>query len=349
VSFPGHLSGSSKIASGLSVEEATAFTQGAFGIAGAAKLLKSERDQNFLIESDAERFVLKITNPDEDRSVTNFQTSALLHVAAADPSLPIPRLLSDHEGRREHILTPVSGPARVARLLTFLPGIMATMVSPSTALRSSIGSILARFDRALDGFSHPAEDHELSWDIMHTGKLRPLLAEIEDVKRRDRVLGVLDHFDKVTVPALAPLRRQVIHNDLSLFNVLIDKDMPARIAGVLDFGDMVRAPLINDLAVAASYHFSHDGDPLSPIIDLVRAYHGTLPLDPAESDLLYDLIATRHAVTVLITESRAKHHPENRDYILKNHPAAVLGLKRLQEISREEAQAGFRRELNMEH
>ena len=112
---------------------------------------------------------------------------------------------------------------------------------------------------------------------------------------------------------------------------------------------MVRAPLINELAVAASYHFSAVGEPLSPVIDLIRAYHEILPLYPAETDLLHDLIATRQAMTILITESRAKRHPENRDYILKNHPAAVLGLKRLEEIQREEAQRLLRRALGMEH
>jgi hydroxylysine kinase len=349
VSFPGQLSGSPAVAAGLSIPEAIAFMRSAFGIAGRAQVLKSERDQNFLIESDAGRFVLKITNPAEDRSVTNFQTAALLHVAATDPGLPVPRLVPDRKGYREHIFSPDGGAPRIARLLSFLPGVMATMAPPTAALRASIGKALARFDRALTGFAHPAQEHELSWDIMHMAKLRPLLPEIQDDQLRARVHGILDQFETNVFPALARLRRQVIHNDLSLFNVLVDREAPSHVTGVLDFGDMVRAPLINELAVAASYHFSSEGDPLSPIIDLIRAYHETLPLRPAETDLLGDLIATRQAMTVLITESRAKLHPENRDYILKNHPAAVLGLKRLQEIAREDAQIIFRRALNMEH
>jgi Ser/Thr protein kinase RdoA (MazF antagonist) len=333
----------------LSVEDAVALAHSAFGIYGNAHPLKSERDQNFLLSGEGGRFLLKITNPAEDRSVTNFQTAALLHVATVDPDLPVPRLLPDRQSRHEHVFTPAGGQPRVARLLSFLPGVIATLVPASAALRQSIGGMLARFDRALAGFSHPAQDHELSWDIMHTGRLRPLLAEIEDRDRRARVESVLDYFEMRAAPALAGMRWQVIHNDLSLFNVLVDKDAPSHVAGVLDFGDMVRAPLINDLAVASSYHFRAQGDPLAPIIDLVGAYHAGQPLQVGECDLLYDLIATRLSVTVLITESRAKRHPENRDYILKNHPAAILGLRRLQEITREDAQHRFRRALKMEH
>ncbi len=42
------------------------------------------------------------------------------------------------------------------------------------------------------------------------------------------------------MPQLAGLRHQVIHNDLNLHNVLVDPKDGARVAGVIDFGDMVR-------------------------------------------------------------------------------------------------------------
>jgi len=60
--------------------------------------LDSERDQNFRLRSLSGReYVLKIANPDEDRAVTNLQTEALLHLAAADPDLPVPAHLSGAE------------------------------------------------------------------------------------------------------------------------------------------------------------------------------------------------------------------------------------------------------------
>ena len=57
----------------------------------------------------------------------------------------------------------------------------------------------------------------------------------------------------------------------------------------------------------------------------------------------YDLIATRLAMNLVIAEWRAARHPENRAYILKNHPAAVAGLVQLSGIARAQAQARVRR------
>ena len=55
-----------------------------FAVAGRASALTSERDQNFrLTTPDGCDYVLKIANPREDRAVTNLQTAALLHLAAA--------------------------------------------------------------------------------------------------------------------------------------------------------------------------------------------------------------------------------------------------------------------------
>jgi hydroxylysine kinase len=44
----------------------------------------------------------------------------------------------------------------------------------------------------------------------------------------------------------------------------------------------------------------------------------------------------------VITESRAKRYPDNRDYILRNNQAARQGLKRLEKIGRDEGRAYLR-------
>src|SRR5882672_3352106 len=72
-----------------------------YGLIAAVHRLDSERDQNFRLRSLSGReYVLKIANPAEDRAVTNLQTEALLHLAAADPSLPVPRIFPARNGMR---------------------------------------------------------------------------------------------------------------------------------------------------------------------------------------------------------------------------------------------------------
>lgn len=335
-------------ASVISGEQASYLAAHLFGVHGAASPLKGERDQNFLITGEHERFVLKITNPAEDRSVTDFHTQALLHVIKSDPTLSVPHILPTVEGATEAVLTDDDGNARVVRLISFLPGVMAATVASDKDVRSGIGRVLARFDLALDGFSHPAASYELSWDITQAAQLRHLLPEVEKLENRQHAEAALDAYDRFVEPALPSLRKQIIHNDLNPYNVFVSETLPRRILGVIDFGDMIQAPLINDLAIASSYHVNGKDDALQPVCEIVEAYNEVLPLEAQECGLLYDLIATRLAMTVLITEWRARRFPENKTYILKNHPAAVQGLARLADIPRADAQARFRRLCGLE-
>jgi hypothetical protein len=82
-----------RAASAISEMRAERLAAEHYGLEVAAHRLDSECDQNFrLTTPDGRDYVLKIANPAEDRAVTNLQTGALLHLAAADPSLPIPRI-----------------------------------------------------------------------------------------------------------------------------------------------------------------------------------------------------------------------------------------------------------------
>ena len=63
------------------IEEAAEIAKRHFGIQGSAKLLASERDQNFKIAcADGKAFVLKIANGQESREMLEAQNGALLHL-----------------------------------------------------------------------------------------------------------------------------------------------------------------------------------------------------------------------------------------------------------------------------
>jgi hydroxylysine kinase len=173
--------------------------------------------------------------------------------------------------------------------------------------------------------------------------VRGLLDHIPDPQQRGLARRFLDSFERHAQPVLNQLRAQVIHNDLNPHNVLVCAQNPDRIAGIIDFGDMVQAPLVNDLAVAAAYHPTQAGHALAAMADLVAGYDAEQPLEDEELALLYDLIAARMVVSVAISGWRAARHPENRDYILRNNRLAWIGLQSLASISRAQAQDFFRR------
>jgi Ser/Thr protein kinase RdoA (MazF antagonist) len=181
------------------------------------------------------------------------------------------------------------------------------------------------------------------WDLKHASSIRNLLIHIPDAAQRELAERILDNFETYVLPILPRLRAQVIHNDLNPNNVLVSGDDPNRIAGIIDFGDMVHAPLVNNLAVAAAYQPTSLDHPLAGAADLVTAYNAVLPLEPGEIDILFDLIATRMVLTVGISGWRATLYPENRDYILRNNSRAWAGLQRFALLSRAEAQAYLHR------
>jgi Ser/Thr protein kinase RdoA (MazF antagonist) len=322
----------------FSVAEAEALAWDYFGLRGTASPLTSERDANFRIRNDAGSHVLKIANPAEAPEVTNLQTMALLHIEHVDPTLPVQRVRPSIHGRHEEILRDTAGRPMVLRLFSYLEGEPLSMVARSAGQRRGIGSALARLGNALRDLKHPAADHELVWDIKHASRLRQYLPYIEGDDRRALVERVIIAFDTHVQPLMPSLRWQFVHSDLNPSNVLVRKDRPDEVAGILDFGDMVYTPLINDLAVASSYQLGQQGNPLADAGDFIRAYHETNPLTATELELLYDLIAARMATTACITSWRAARYPENRDYILRNAPRAWAGLKAFADMPRQAAQ-----------
>lgn len=319
-----------------------------FGWTAEVRSLTSERDRNFhLTAPDGHEFVLKIANAAEHPDVTNLQTAVLQHIAARDPGLPVSRVCLSVDGQPEVRIILPPGSRHIVRLLTYLPGKPLHLAATSPAQRRALGRCLARIGLALRDFRHPASSHELLWDVKHAAKLRPLLVHIADDTRRHLASAALDVFEGEVMTRLPEFRTQVVHNDFNPHNVLVDAVDTDRVAGVLDFGDVVETALINDVAVAASYQFEGD-DPLGRAADLVAAYHAVSPLTPVEVDCLFDLITVRQVMSVAITEWRASLYPENRTYILRNQPRAAGALGYLSAIGRDRGRAVLRRACGME-
>ena len=328
--------------------EAGALVSRVFGLSARAHGLTSERDRNFHIVSENGReFVLRVTNAAEDPAVSNLQTMALRHIKAAAPDLPIPVVQPSVKGAFETVARIAAGSEHVVRLLTFLPGEPLYRTASSRQQIENLGRCVARIGLALQDFGHPAASHDLLWDLKGALRLRPYLVHIGDNRRRALAEEVLAQFETIILPRLPGIRSQVVHNDFNPHNVLVDPKQPSRITGVLDFGDMVETPLINDVAVAASYQVEGD-DPLGRIAIFVAAYHATSPLWREEVEVLFDLIRLRQVMTATITEWRASLYPENRAYILRNQPRAVAALETLSRIGRMAGTARLRQACEME-
>ena len=175
-----------------------------------------------------------------------------------------------------------------------------------------------------------------------------MIDALSDKALRAQLLAELDHFDTEVQPALAGFRQQIIHNDLNLHNLLVGANGSGRVSGVLDFGDMVKTPLVIDLAVAAAYMTHQPEGALRCVTDIVAAYHAVTPLLPNEIVLLRDLIVARLMTTIAITEWRSARYPQNAAYILRNNTPARLGLERFATLPREDVTTALLRACKME-
>jgi len=306
---------------------------------GAVEPLGGERDRNFKVTDRQGRvFVLKVLHFAEDPAVSDFHLQALLHVARRDPSAPVPRAMAALDGSGHEHLWRVDGqPDRRVHLLSYLPGAPLNTVGRSDAQRSSVGRTLAQLGAALSGYRHPAQHTRLLWDVQHVLDVRPMLVSIEETEARRLAEIALDRFENRVRPQLPGLRHQVIHNDFNPYNLLVDPAAIDRVTGVIDFGDMVSASLVQDVATAAAYFVSPDGHAMRGPAALVRGFQSITPLTETEIGLLPDLMAARLALAVAVSSFRAAAHPDNAPYILKNRPIAVSGLARLAALAEGEA------------
>ena len=310
-----------------------------FGLCGTLERLTGERDTNFrLLSADGRRFVVKLSHPAEPAAAVTAQTRALAHVAHRDPTLPTQRLVPARDGRPQVQVT-LRGCERCLRVFAFLPGVLLRDVAVSVELAAALGAVLARLGCALRSFADPAADQVLLWDLKRAGELRSLLPVLYGDPLRAVLQATFERFDTQVAVPLGDRPPQAIHADFNPYNVLVDAGLPV-VTGVLDFGDMVVAPVICDVAVGASYLLTA-ADPVAAVAAFVAGYSAVRPLDPAELRLLPDLMATRQAMTVLITEWRARSHPDNAAYILRNNPAARRGLVLLDDAGRAALTARF--------
>ena len=155
--------------------------------------------------------------------------------------------------------------------------------------------------------------------MQHLPKLAFLVERMEDRDRRRQLERGLDRF--ITLQGrLAACRTQVLHNDFSRSNVVVDRGRPQFISGIIDFGD-VRAHRHRHRPLDRASHPAQPGGSdgmFDAGRDLLRGYLGVADLTPDELRLLPHMIMARVVARALITTWRAEQFPDNATYILRN-------------------------------
>ena len=293
----------------LSVDDAGAVALSAFGLDASAEPLVSERDQNFrLTDATGARWVLKVSNAAEARDVVEMEVAAVERIATVDPRLPVPLARTSLSG--EPITeVQVAGATHLVRLLPLMPGRTA---GPSELDREAvigIGAVVARIGKALRGFFSPAAGRVILWDQQRMPMLFDDADLVEDPARRALLGRVIERFGARVLPALPRLRSQVIHNDVTLDNLLLDE--AGDVSGIIDFGDMAHTALVLDVPATLQSLVRGRTDVFEVSEAFLAGYASVTPLESLEAEILGDLLAGRMAQTILISAVRTRQYPDN--------------------------------------
>ncbi|HTL05385.1 MAG TPA: aminotransferase class III-fold pyridoxal phosphate-dependent enzyme [Gemmatimonadales bacterium] len=321
-----------------------------YGLSGTLEELPSERDRNFRVRCSDGEFVLKVAHADDGPEILDLQHRALDWIARRAPELGMPRVIRSRSGQELERLTSEDGAEHLARVLSWVPGApLAEVVPHSPELLRSLGGRLGALDRALQGFDHPAAHRNLKWSLEQAGWIRAHLQRVSDASRRALVTRHLERFEAELLPALAGLRRGVVHNDANDWNVIVAPGHPfeRRVAAIVDLGDLLESVLIAELAIACAYAMQGKPDPIGAGMDVVAGYHAELPLEERELELLFPLICTRLAVSVVNSaEQRASFPAES--YLTISERDAWATLERLEQVHPRLAHYSFRSAAGLE-
>ena len=332
----------------LTGEAALDIARTLYGLEADATALPSERDQNFLLEiAGGTRFVLKIANGSEPRGMLEAQNAALRYLAGRTDLCP--SVVPTTEGRTlAETPSSLSAKPHFVRLLTWVSGVtLGSLPRRSTALLNDLGRAIAELDSALDGFDHPAIHRDFYWDLANGFRVvRERSRLITDEALRaltERLCGRIEEHDG---PRLGDVRRCAVHNDPNDYNVLVARDnepVPGseRVAGILDFGDMVHSFATADLAIAIAYAMLGSRDPLSAAGTVARGYNEVRALSDSDIDTLFGLVTLRLCTSVAVAASQQVIRPEDPYLSISQEPIRAI-LPRLAGIHPRFATAALR-------
>ena len=257
-------------------------------------------------------------------------TPKLQQLQQRDPALILPRIIKTRDAALYAKMQNGDNPLRV---LSYLPGLpLAAGAPPTTGLAANAGHFLGRVSAALKGFSDPAQEHYLAWDLGNglldddaiwssgAADIRALEAALRPLLKR-RVLS-----------RLPGQRRQVVHHDAHQDNLLRPHADSETVVGLIDFGDMIKSAIVCDLAILCLGFVERSISAQDCVAHAVAGYHAEFPLLTGEIDLLFDTMLARETLTVLLFDFKIAQNASASDYVREARPGLMKSLVKLRDI-----------------
>lgn len=298
-----------------------------WGIDARLTVLNGEYDLNIkAIDTNGVCYLVKVMRSGCDIDFVQMQCNALTHIKSSAVVVNVHSVLSSNNQRTVESLPDQNDQLRLVWVLPFIEGVEYAHFKPkSTKLITDLGTSIAHLHQALNGFEHVYLTRDFKWNLLQANWISEHLSIIANASRQNLIKSVMLQYNK-HLDAIRALPSVAIHNDINDYNIIVSAALGshATINGLIDFGDMCKAPRVCDLAIAGAYIMMDHPEPQDALIALVAAFNQQLPLSEQEVDLVYPLIRVRLAVSVVNSTIEALNKPDDPYVVISQAPAWAL-------------------------
>ena len=290
-----------------------------YDFSGEISRLAGENENYLIKKNDGTCFVLKLADDDTTAGMIEIEHIATERLIDAKLDVSLPRVILTRTGSVQACLMTKDRKEIRGRLLEFVQGKAWCDALPATNEQlEDLGSIIAQMNTAMSFIIYPDSKKTHHWDLAEADQHRPQIPLIDRPERRQILEWVFHLYAAVAMPLFKSLPKSLIHGDINDDNVLVTD---GRVSGILDFGDCLANPTICDLAIALAYHTLDEDNPLEAAASIIGAYHKVRPLSVDEMTVIFPLMCTRLAVSVIISAQRRKIDPTRESWFVSEERA----------------------------
>ncbi len=267
--------------------------------------LNSERDINFIISiKNKKKYILKISNPSEKIDILKYQDRLIKHLRKNInlkeyiPQIFHKKLIKFLDKKNRECFV---------RLLSYIDGTMYGDIKSNDKIEKSLGSLLGNTSIQLKSFVDPIGLRKFIWDPSNINWIKKDI-NIFTGKNKSILLNIYSEYEKYVKNNLKNLRYSITHSDPNNYNLVVKNN---KITGLLDYGDSIYAPSINDLAICLSYALMNNQNIYTTLKNIIFEYHKKFRINQDEIYSLISLCKSRLMITVVMAKKQRIKYPSN--------------------------------------
>ncbi|PPR47422.1 MAG: 5-aminovalerate aminotransferase DavT [Alphaproteobacteria bacterium MarineAlpha5_Bin9] len=286
--------------------------------------LNSERDKNYLITTNNNhKYVVKISNSAEKLEFLKYQDQLINHLSK---NKNIKKIIPKIYHRKIKIYI-YKNKSFYVRILSFIEGNMYAKSKINHSIEKSLGSSLGHVSLQLQTFIHKSAIRVFEWDPSKIDWIKKHI-KLFYGNKKNIIQNVINEYQLYVKSNLKYLRFSITHSDPNNYNLVIKNN---QITGLIDYGDSLYAPTINDLAISLSYALMDNKNLYSTLSNIISSYHKVFPISDREIYSLMSLCKSRLLITVVMAKKQSLKYPNNKYLSISEEHAWQL-LEKLSKI-----------------